>query len=209
MAEAVSADYGSLFVVNQDDNTIVQFGIGTDGKLYPYNTVNTPGIFPLAIAANKSNLFVVDLYQPLPLCSNAEPCSGSIGVFPLAAASGIDARRHRNRRSLTPPSAGSTGLSRSPAQRIAHHCAHRGQRPRFRRRCLRHRLRLIGHAECWLRLRILSRLGRCADSRLSGSPFAAGVKPSAIASDATSAHVYVTDFSSANVLGYTRQQRAT
>ncbi len=59
--------------------------IGTDGKLYPYNTVNTPGIFPLAIAANKSNLFVVDLYQPLPLCSDAEPCSGSIGVFPLTA----------------------------------------------------------------------------------------------------------------------------
>ena len=55
VAEAVSVDYGSLFVVNQDDNTIVQFVIGTDGKLYPYNTVNTPGIFPLAIAVNKSN----------------------------------------------------------------------------------------------------------------------------------------------------------
>jgi hypothetical protein len=88
VAEAVSVDYGSLFVVNEDDNTIVQFGIGTDGKLYPYNTVNTPGIFPLAIAVTKSNMFVVDLYQPLPLCSNAEPCSGSIGVFPLTAASG-------------------------------------------------------------------------------------------------------------------------
>ena len=88
VAEAVSVDYGSLFVVNEDDNTIVQFGIGTDGKLYPYNTVNTPGIFPLAIAVTKSNMFVVDLYQPLPLCSDAEPCSGSIGVFPLTAASG-------------------------------------------------------------------------------------------------------------------------
>ena len=37
---------------------------------------------------------------------------------------------------------------------------------------------------------------------LSGSPFAAGVKPSAIASDATSTYVYVTDFTSANVRGY-------
>ena len=88
VAEAVSTDYGSLFVVNQDDNAIEQFGIGTDGKLYPYNTVNTPGIFPLAVAASKSNLFVVDLYQPLPICSDAEPCSGSIGVYPLTAASG-------------------------------------------------------------------------------------------------------------------------
>ncbi len=55
VAEAVSADYQNLFVVNQDDNTIVQFVIGSDGKLYPYNTVNTPGIYPLAIAASKSN----------------------------------------------------------------------------------------------------------------------------------------------------------
>jgi len=37
VAEAVSVDYGSLFVVNRDDNTIVQFGIGTDGKLYTRN----------------------------------------------------------------------------------------------------------------------------------------------------------------------------
>jgi 6-phosphogluconolactonase (cycloisomerase 2 family) len=85
VAEAVSADYSSLFVVNQDDNSIVQFVIGSDGKLYPYNTVNTPGVFPLAIAVNKSNMFVVDTYQPLPICSTAEPCSGSIAVYPLAA----------------------------------------------------------------------------------------------------------------------------
>ena len=38
---------------------------------------------------------------------------------------------------------------------------------------------------------------------MSGSPFAAGVKPSAIASDAASAYVYVTDFASGNVQGFT------
>ena len=70
VAEAVSADYSNLYVVNQDDNTIVQFMIGSDGKLYPQNTVNTPGIFPLAVAVNGSNLFVVDTYQPLPTCSH-------------------------------------------------------------------------------------------------------------------------------------------
>ena len=85
MAEATSADNGSLFVVNQDDNTIVQFVIGSDGKLYPFNTVNTPGVYPLAVTTNKSNLFVVDTYQPLPTCSTAEPCSGSIAVYPLTA----------------------------------------------------------------------------------------------------------------------------
>jgi 6-phosphogluconolactonase (cycloisomerase 2 family) len=87
VAEAVSSDNANLFVVNQDDNNIVQFSIGSDGKLYPYNTVNTPGVFPLAIAANATNLFVLDTYQPLPSCSPAAPCSGSIAVFPLTAGS--------------------------------------------------------------------------------------------------------------------------
>jgi 6-phosphogluconolactonase len=85
VAEAVSADNQSLFVVNQDDNTLVQFVIGSDGKLYPFYTVNTPGIYPMAIAANKSNVFVVNLYEPLPICSTAEPCPGSISVFPISA----------------------------------------------------------------------------------------------------------------------------
>ena len=88
VAEAVSADNQNLYVVNHDDNTIVQFKIGPDGKLYAQFTVNTPGIFPMAAAVNGSNLFVLDTYQPLPICSNAEPCSGSVGVFPILASSG-------------------------------------------------------------------------------------------------------------------------
>jgi 6-phosphogluconolactonase len=202
VAEAVSADYGSLFVVNRDDNTIVQFGIGTDGKLYPYNTVNTPGIFPLAIAVNKSNLFIVDLYQPLPLCSDAEPCSGSIGVFPLAAGT-----------SSTPVAIG-TGVT-NPAVSAQYWP-----------------LSLTGaNASDVIVPTAVNVLASGADvyvaaydssvtptigyvfgfsvgssgalTPLPGSPFAAGVKPSGIASDATSAYVYVTDFSSNNVRGYT------
>ena len=78
-------DNANLYVVNQDDNTIVQFIIGNDGKLYPHNTVNTPGVFPLAIAVTGSNLFVADTYQPLPTCSPAAPCSGSVASFPVGS----------------------------------------------------------------------------------------------------------------------------
>ena len=35
-----------LYALNHDDNTIVKFGIGTDAKLYPQNTYNTPGSGP-------------------------------------------------------------------------------------------------------------------------------------------------------------------
>ena len=82
VAEAVSSDYTNLYVVNQDDNTIVQFLIGTDGKLYPQNTVNTPGSFPLAVAVSRSNLFVADTYQPLATARHATPAPGRLRSFP-------------------------------------------------------------------------------------------------------------------------------
>ncbi len=104
VAEATSIDNTNLYVVNQDDNNIVQFIIGSDGKLYPQNTVNTPGVFPLATSVAKSNLavtlptgaaatassslYVADTYQPLPTCSPASPCSGSVAVFPVLPAFG-------------------------------------------------------------------------------------------------------------------------
>jgi 6-phosphogluconolactonase (cycloisomerase 2 family) len=93
VAEAVTSDYGTLYVVNQLDNNIVQFQIGPDGKLYPLNTVNTPGIYPLAVAVNGTStspstyLYVVDTFQSLGSCSLANPCSGSVGVFPIEPAS--------------------------------------------------------------------------------------------------------------------------
>lgn len=86
VAEAVSPDQADLYIINRDDNSIVQFVIGTDGKLYPQNTVNTPGVFPIAVSVNGSYLYVVDTYQPLPTCTPASPCSGSVAVFPILTA---------------------------------------------------------------------------------------------------------------------------
>jgi 6-phosphogluconolactonase len=83
VAETVSSDNTNLYVVNQDDNSIVQFIIGNDGKLYPQNTTNTPGVYPVVVAVNGKNLFVADTYQPLPTCSTAAPCSGAIAVYPI------------------------------------------------------------------------------------------------------------------------------
>ena len=90
VAEATHPDEKTLYVVNRDDNTIVQFAIGTDGKLYPQNTVNTPGIFPVATAVAGTNLFVADTYEPLPTCSPASPCTGSIAAWPIKADDSLD-----------------------------------------------------------------------------------------------------------------------
>ena len=202
VAEAVSADNGSLFVVNQDDNSVVQFVIGSDGKLYPYNTVNTPGVFPLAIAANKSNMFVLDTYQPLSSCSIAAPCSGSIAVFPLTAATktvpavigspavnpAIDASYWPLTLSGTQATdvivpTGVTVLASGSYVFVTAYDAS------------------VTPAAGYI-------FGFSVGSggvltALNGSPYAAGSYPSAIASDATSTYVYATDFNKGDILGYT------
>jgi len=209
VAEAVSSDYKSLFVVNQDDNTIVQFVIGSDGKIYPFNTVNTPGIYPLAVAATKSNVFVVDTYQPLPLCSTADPCSGSIGVYPLLAggSSGsapcnatvclgaplVNSAVNGSYWPLTLSGASSndvvvpTAVNVTASGSFVYVTAYDSSTPSP-----------VGYVFSF------SVASDGTLTPLSGSPFliGAGTKPSAIASDPTSTYVYVTDLLNAVVHGY-------
>jgi 6-phosphogluconolactonase len=88
IAETVSPDFKNLYVANQDDNNIVQFGIGNDGKLYPQSTVNTPGSFPLAVAVNSplNVLYVVDTLQPTAGCSLTNPCPGDLAGYAITPA---------------------------------------------------------------------------------------------------------------------------
>jgi DNA-binding beta-propeller fold protein YncE len=69
----------------------VQFLIGNDGKLYAQSTINTPGIFPVALAVDPTDsyLYVVDTYQPLPTCSPVAPCAGSVAIFPILTKSQV------------------------------------------------------------------------------------------------------------------------
>jgi 6-phosphogluconolactonase (cycloisomerase 2 family) len=193
VAEAVSSDFTTLFVVNQDDNTIVQFLIGSDGKLYPQNTVNTPGVFPLAVASAGSNLFVVDLYQPLPTCSSAAPCSGSVASFPVGAADAlgppaVNASFGSNYWPLILPSAPThvltpTAITTAGSGADVYVTAYDTTSS-------------IGYV-----------FGFAVNSdgtltALAGSPYAAGGHPSGAASDPSGAHLYVTDFARADVLVY-------
>jgi 6-phosphogluconolactonase (cycloisomerase 2 family) len=83
VAEVTSPNGADLYVVNHDDNTIVEFAIGTDGKLYPQHTYQTPGTEPNAIAVNTAGtlLFVLDTYQAT--YSDANPGPGALVVFPI------------------------------------------------------------------------------------------------------------------------------
>jgi 6-phosphogluconolactonase (cycloisomerase 2 family) len=213
VAEAVSTDNLNLFVANQDDNSIVQFSIGSDGKLYPYNTVNTAGIYPLALASTSTNLFVLDTYQPLPICSTADPCSGSISAIPLVKATStapvtmvpnlpVNSCSGLDYVPLAPPSGrpasdivlptGITVLPSGSALFVSAYdaSANAGYVYGF----------TIGSLSCTIN-------GASATiatlTPVPGSPFAAGVQPSGIGSDSTSTYLYVTDYAKAHVLGYT------
>ncbi len=89
VAEVATPNGKNLFVVNHDDNTIVEFAIGTDAKLYPQKTCNTPGTEPEAIAVNAAGtqLYVVDTYAPAPngqaAYSETNPGPGALVEFPL------------------------------------------------------------------------------------------------------------------------------
>jgi 6-phosphogluconolactonase len=85
VADVASANGKNLYVINHDDNTVVEFAIGTDGKLYPQQTCNMPGSYPTQLAVNQAGtyLYVVETYQPN--FSLNIPGPGALVVFPINA----------------------------------------------------------------------------------------------------------------------------
>ncbi|MBB6142752.1 6-phosphogluconolactonase (cycloisomerase 2 family) [Silvibacterium bohemicum] len=83
VAEVTSPNGADLYVVNQLDSTIVEFAIGTDGKLYPQHTTTTPGAFPQAIAINAAGtfLYVAVTFQPNFSILNVGP--GALVAYPI------------------------------------------------------------------------------------------------------------------------------
>jgi 6-phosphogluconolactonase len=85
----VSPDNLHLYTVNNYDSNVVQFDIGTDGKLYPENTYNITGSLPTAAAIDASGnfLYVTFTYQNTAtgaaLYTTANPGPGGITIFPI------------------------------------------------------------------------------------------------------------------------------
>ena len=227
VAEVASLDSTNLYVVNQDDNNIVQFIIGNDGKLYPQNTVNTPGVFPVAVSLAQSNLpaiapgvssatakstvYVADTYQPLPTCSPAAPCAGSVAVFPVLPAFGTTSIGSLQKGTpindcnglpylpLTLPG-GSKDVVTPTAINASADGAH---------------LFVSAYdstANTGYVFAYAVGVQQCGSSdafpavptltALPGSPYSSGGHPSWVTSDPSGSYVYVTDSAGANVLGY-------
>ena len=78
-----------LYTVNNFDSDVVEFAIGTDGKLYPQHTYNISGSLPTAAAidAGGNFLYVTFTYQNnangTELYTPANPGPGGITIFPI------------------------------------------------------------------------------------------------------------------------------
>lgn len=199
VAEAVSADNSSLFVVNKDDNTIVQFVIENNGKLFAHNTVNTPGVYPMAIAVNASYLFVADTYQPLATCSSASPCSGSVSVFPVTAATSSDAvtigtatTNSANSSKYWPLTltSSSTAVIVPTAVTVSGNYFFVSAYDST-----------VSPNNGYIFAFTVGTGGVL--TAVSGSPFPAGIHPSGLSADGTGKYLYASDFTGNSVLGFT------
>jgi 6-phosphogluconolactonase len=78
-----------LYVVNHDDSTVMTFAIGTDGKIFSQQTINTTGSSPTAISIDPTGSFVyvTFTYQVGPngqqLYSPASPGPGGVTIFTI------------------------------------------------------------------------------------------------------------------------------
>jgi 6-phosphogluconolactonase len=80
---AADAQGKNLYVAFEDDNAIVQYGIGSDAKLYPQNTINPSGTNPISVTVHGNLLFVVEQYQPN--FTSLAPGPGALYVYALAS----------------------------------------------------------------------------------------------------------------------------
>lgn len=191
IADAISNNNKWLYVVHEINNTVVQFKIGTDGKLYKSATYNTPGTYPIAMAIDPTSkyLYVVDSYAPgfngvappniNPLQTNTVPTQGCVAVYTISQSDG----------SLTAPQScfpigvpvlgsqpiGITATAFVPYLYVADQGTHS----------------IYAYSV---------QAGQLTP--LAANNFQAGVKPSAIVSDPSGRFVYVTDQYQNEILGY-------
>ncbi len=185
VSEAVSTDFKHLYVANQGDSTLVEFSISAGGQLSSVKSVSlsSEGNTPVAIAMNAAGtlLYVANLYQPG--CSSMSPCAGALAVFPISADGTISAAVANGGLSYFPVGVNPTALTAladGSAVYVTSFDPTAG----------------LGHVYGF------TATSAGALSQLAGSPYAAGVKPSGIASDPTSRFVYATDFSQNQLIAY-------
>ncbi len=191
----------NLYVAGHDDNTIAQYSIGTDAKLYGQHTLNPSGSEPVALAvhtyANGEFLFVVETYQPNFTDLNKGP--GALYVYNLGTDGALG--------TLVPQTVNGQPSDFVPL----------GNTPKAvnvtadGKRVFAADILTSSQPGCGAGLGGVDAYNMGLDSSgnatgvlqpVAGSPFCAGTTPSAIASHPFSTFLYVTDSTQNNIITY-------
>lgn len=190
VADATSPNGKDLYVINHDDNTVVTFAIGTDGKIYPQQTCNTPGTFPTQLAVNATGtfLYIVETYQPN--FNVSVPGPGALVVFPINANGTLGATSSL----CTPVANGANAFFPAGNNPVAVNVL-----------ASNNFVYVVNENDANIYAYqvgangVLTKIGA----------YIAGVAPNAIASDPTNRFVYVTDGASNQVIGFLVQPNGT
>jgi len=173
-----------LYTVNNFDSDVVEFAIGTDGKLYPENTYNISGSLPTAAAIDAAGkfLYVTFTYQNTAsgqeLYTPANPGPGGISIFPINADNtlGTPATVNVGRNPV--------GIATSAAGNFVYVIEQDAASTN----------NLLGFAENATTGALTPLAGVTINSgNVPSTGFASGPNPAGLIEDATASHLYVTD----------------
>ncbi|HEY1903099.1 MAG TPA: beta-propeller fold lactonase family protein [Terracidiphilus sp.] len=190
---ATTADFANLYVVNEGSNNVVHFTISGSGVLAQKDVVTTSAT-PVSVAVNLAETYLYVVSGPKPAVLTVYSLSsGAIG--PVAATL-----------PLTLPSDPGDTIVPTGVNVLANNNAvyvtaydQSAYNPGGTTTSTANPGWVFGYT--------VGSGG--AMSLASGSPYKAGVKPSALISDPTSRFLYVTDFASNEIIGYTIQDGST
>jgi 6-phosphogluconolactonase (cycloisomerase 2 family) len=193
IAMAVTSDYGNLYVANQGNNSVVHFGVASNGVLVQKDAITTSAS-PVSLYVNAAGtyLYVVTGTTSATLTEYALS-SGTIGSATATEPLTVPGYPGDT---VVPTAvtvlANSDGVYATVYDQSAYNpggTATSNANPGW----------IFGFA--------VGSGGALTPA--SGSPYQAGVKPTALASDPTSSFVYATDYASNELIGYTVRSGTT
>jgi 6-phosphogluconolactonase (cycloisomerase 2 family) len=186
VALATSSDYASLYAANSDNNSVVHFAIGPTGVLTNKDSITLAGP-PVSIAVNQANTYLYVLWgTTTATLSEYALSSGKIGALTEQEVLAIPGFTS----DLTVPTAvnvlaNNNGVFATVYDKSAYNpggTVTSGANPG------------------WVFAFTVGSGGSL--SAANSSPYNAGIKPTALASDPTDRFVYITDFASNELIGY-------
>ena len=210
VAMAVTSNYQNLYVANQADNALVHFAIAPNGRLVQKDavTLSSQGATPVSIAVNEAGTFLYLVSADYPGKSGAT-AGAVLAAFHLGTDGVIGAAVANGGLSYWPlvipgystdlmVPTGVTVLANNNAVFVT----------AFDQSAYNPGGVTTSNANPGWVFGFASDSGGALTPSV-GSPYQAGVKPTALAADPTNRFVYVTDYASNELIGYTIQSGST